>query len=257
MAITKVNGGFFDPEHAESLRAFGFTGSAPEVKSRPGPDGVAIHLHFGGGDTPGYTKGGKVHGDAAQDRAMIKKIMAEHDKAEGEGMARGGSVRIPRGMKAKAAQSHSPILSPNNTAPRKPQVTRTPPNEMPGGVMPYGSQPSDESGYEATSPTGATAPMMKRGGRVKALATGGMVLRSDDVDWTDRVTRNNRAPVYNADDSMDVKIPHRSADQKMKTVYTPDVYQGADRYDDDDRVRGGAPGYARGDRAKGPGRPRA
>lgn len=192
MAITRVPGEFFDAAHRQQLESFGFRNSlgsgatvprgatAPMTSGAPIPRGMPM----GGmervpdaSEVAHRARGGVVHKDAAQDRALIRKMMADKERSE-QDLAHGGKVRLPRGMKPKVAQSHSPILSPNNTAPRKPQVTRTPVNEMPGGVMPYGTMPSREDGYEATSPTGATGALsVARGGRVKR-ADGGRA--SDD-----------------------------------------------------------------------------
>ncbi len=114
-------------------------------------------------------KGG--HADAAQDKALISKMLKQHEKAEGEPMrkadggsvdkyARGGRARLPRGMKPPAMQSHSPI----NTPPRNPTRTVTPRNIMPGGAMAYGVQPSSEP-----DPAGSEQgiPQLRNGGKVR------------------------------------------------------------------------------------------
>lgn len=76
--------------------------------------------------------GGKVHSDVAQDRALIKKMLKEHEAHEDEGMARGGrkwiqgaikhpgalhrDLGVPQGKKipasklAKAAHSKNPTI---------------------------------------------------------------------------------------------------------------------------------------------------
>lgn len=191
MAITKVRGGFFDPEHSAGHKAFGFGASAgsgapvpagataPRRSGAPTPMGMGMHGMDRVPDASEVAHQPRVMraqwgalNDLAQDKAMVRKGIDQHDAQLHGGahtalkLKQGGMVRLPRAMKPKVAQSHSPI-APNNTAPRKPQVTRTPSNAMPGGVMPYGTMPSDEGGYEATSPTGATQPMLKRGGRVR------------------------------------------------------------------------------------------
>lgn len=109
-----------------------------------------------------FAKGGAAkHPDEAQDRALIKRMMAEHERAEGEKkMARGGRARLPAGMKATALQRHSPI----NTPPRNPQRTTTPRNIAPGGEMAYGVQPSTQP---AKAGTKQGIPQLARGGRVK------------------------------------------------------------------------------------------
>jgi len=125
---------------------------------------------------------GEADADAASDKAMIRSAVHQHEKNDhGPGaytdlkLRIGGTVRIPRSMTPPSGKRRSPI----ETAPRKPQVTRTPMNAMPGGVAPYGVQPSTEDGYQPASPTGATPSPgmppdsgiepggMKRGGRAK------------------------------------------------------------------------------------------
>jgi hypothetical protein len=131
-------------------------GDGSPVHSAPG--GME-HMHDPEGE---YAHGGHArHNDEAQDRALIKEMVGRHDK--GEAMAFGGHARLPRAMKPAGMRPHSPI----ETAPRKPQVTRTPPNSMPGGVMGYGTQPGAEPGMEPTDPTGGTGPGMRHGGHAK------------------------------------------------------------------------------------------
>lgn len=111
-------------------------------------------------------KGG--HADAAQDRALISKMLKQHESGEGDrmGKARGGRATLPKAMKAKALQSHSPI----NTPPRNPTTTTTPRNIMPGGAMAYGVQPSSEP---AVAGSGQGIPQLADGGRVRMGALRG------------------------------------------------------------------------------------
>jgi hypothetical protein len=135
------------------------------------PESEYVHRahggHMKGHESPRkhHAKGGHAgHPDEAQDRALIKRMMAEHEKGEGEDQhfARGGmpipNQRFPRSMKPAVSHRSSPI----NTPPRNPGVSSSVPNEMPGGQMPYGVQPSDEGdgGMPAMSRGGA---MRKRG----------------------------------------------------------------------------------------------
>lgn len=151
MGIKHVKGDFFDAEHSADHKAFGFSGSLQK---------------------PAMARGGamKGHSDAKQDRALIKTMINQAEAKEAPGLAMGGQAKLPRGMKAKSMISRSPIMTP----PRNPQVTRTPSNSMPGGVMPYGMQPSTEKGYAPSNPDGSdigSSPGpgmgMKRGGKMK------------------------------------------------------------------------------------------
>jgi hypothetical protein len=109
------------------------------------------------------------HMDEAADKTLIKKAFRQHETAEHGGehetlhLAMGGlpmpHQRFPRSLKPKAERRGSPI----NTPPRDPRTTTTTPNSMPGGVEPYGVQPTDEAG----SGDGASIPQMHRGGRAR------------------------------------------------------------------------------------------
>jgi len=108
-------------------------------------------------------------GDLAQDKRLIKKAFKEHDQELHHGehtdlhLAHGGfagrRVRLPRDMSPVGARPHSPI----NTPPRSPNVTSTPANDMPGGQMPYGVQPSAEPPMAG----GDDMAQMHRGGRTR------------------------------------------------------------------------------------------
>jgi hypothetical protein len=144
---------------------FGFTRSAS-----PAPRGMA--------------RGGRADPDLAQDKALVVKGIRQHENAEHGGrheplkLAIGGTPRIPRAMKPQVARVVSPIgkmarakqvKSPRmpkapqvpqgnvNDAPMDPGMTRTPRNITPGGVVPYGIEPT---------PDGAPQ-MMRRGGKTK------------------------------------------------------------------------------------------
>jgi len=194
MGIThlKDGEGFFDGGHAEMHRDFGFSGSAPVQrqsfanggtvgKAKPpfakqSAAGGIENMHDSSELAHRVRKAKGGHADEAQDKALIKRMMNEHERAEGEpmrkadggmvdgssddGMARGGRTRLPRGMKPPAMQTHSPI----NTPPRNPTKTVTPRNIMPGGAMAYGVQPSSEPDAAGTD---QGIPQLKNGGKVR------------------------------------------------------------------------------------------
>lgn len=120
-----------------------------------------MHDHEGEYAHGGHARDSMRHPDAAQDRHLIKEMITKHDR--GEHLATGGRARLPHGMKPPGMHPHSPIETP----PRKPQMTRSPTNQMAGGVMPYGSQPSDEPGYEPGGADGSTPPPFRHGGKVR------------------------------------------------------------------------------------------
>ena len=116
-----------------------------------------------GGHMEHRARGGH-HPDEREDKAMIEKAFREHDKDLHHGeheelhLARGGAhVPLPHGMRLPQARHHSPI----NTPPRNPNMTTTPKNDMAGGQMAYGNQPSAEPD-EAGADQGI--PQMRRGG---------------------------------------------------------------------------------------------
>lgn len=107
--------------------------------------------------------------DDRQDKAMIKKAFSQHDKDLHGGeheelhLARGGRhVPLPHGMRVAQARHRSPIGMPVNRAPRNPNTSTSMPNDMAGGQMAYGNQPSSEPDV-AGSEQGI--PQMNRGGR--------------------------------------------------------------------------------------------
>lgn len=136
-----------DASHARNalsrVAQHGSSGQKAAVKA-------AVHSRFPG---IGKAKGGHAkHDDAKQDRALIKKMLAEHERGEGEGegkgYAMGGRAMLPRGMKPTAMQRHS-IIGEVGAAPVRSRgqgiVPRTP--------MPYGVAGSDERPPAKKAPT--------------------------------------------------------------------------------------------------------
>lgn len=201
MAEMKVPEGkdFFDPgEHSAAHKSFGFSASA----SAPHPmghdkvtkavkrfDGSMVEHHAHGGKTVHHLGGMVTHHTPTGRMLPPTPMMAppgapdasgppSMPDTDGDGMKDGGSVgnaskqyaiggrvRLPRGMKPVEARTHSPI----NTPPRNPRITKSPTGSMPGGVSPYGVQPSDEPGYSPQSDTtdGPADNGMKKGGKVR------------------------------------------------------------------------------------------
>lgn len=147
------------------------------------PDGHITHHDHAGEHLEHDARGGIEHmhdsseyahrarggdGDEAQDKAMVKKGIHEHEDHEHHGEhtdlhLRGGGFagskpRIPRAMRPAAAKVKSPI----NTPPRDPARTTTPRNTFPGGAMGMGVEPSaepDQAGMDEG------IPQMSRGGK--------------------------------------------------------------------------------------------
>lgn len=151
--------GGFTVHHADGRIAH-HQGDGSPVMGMESHDGEGEYAHGG------HVRDRAMRDDEARDKAMIKKAVMQHENHEHDGehtdlhLRRGGvavTARLPRGMRPAAAQSHSPV----NSAPRNPNVSRSVPNAMPGGVMAYGVQPGDEPDM------GGSPPAMKRGGKVK------------------------------------------------------------------------------------------
>lgn len=121
------------------------------------PDGHISHHHEDG--TPAMAEGGGMaavgmHSDSST------YVGGNRRDGGGEGYAMGGRTRIPRSFTPVAERHRSPIETP----PRNPTKTTSPRNDMPGGQMGYGVQPSAEPDV-AGSEEGI--PQMKHGGRHK------------------------------------------------------------------------------------------
>lgn len=120
--------------------------------------------------TKAYAKGGKVHSDAAEDRKLIKKMMAEHERGEMkvEGRASGGRLdKFARGGKTKSGKTNINIVIAPQGSPPAPGGARAAPVPIPVGGPPPMPPPG------AGGPGGPPMPppgMMQRGGRAKLTA---------------------------------------------------------------------------------------
>lgn len=136
----------------------------------------------------GYKSGGAVHKDAAADKKLISKMLADHDEPEGRKAkhrrdkpmrAHGGKV----GKKGKHsavnvivnAQHPSPMPPPPMMAPPPPMAPPGPPPgaglgaPAPGGPpMPPPGMPPRKSGGRLTSDGHTAKPMRAKGGGVKS-----------------------------------------------------------------------------------------
>lgn len=137
-----------------------------------GEEAIRASGDIGRGDN-GYAHGGEVSrgGDDAglyRGEGSIKasEDIGRHDNGYARGGHAGERVRLPRGMKPPAERRHSPIGDemPINRAPRRPEISTTPRNDMPGGKMPYGVEPSAEPDA-AGSEQGITS--LRHGGRLR------------------------------------------------------------------------------------------
>lgn len=161
------------------------------------------HLH-----RAGYAAGGKVHGDAKMDAAMVKKAMHEHDMQLHHGttklhLARGGAAKHKGGTKVnvivapqgQGAPHPVPVPVPAAGAPMggPPRPPMAPPGAMPPrpgmGAPPMMGPP----GGVAMRPPG-----MKRGGWVKKRADGGDVSSKRDPQ-TYSTDDTGGAPVFSKD----------------------------------------------------------
>ena len=129
------------------------------------PDGHVSHHHHDG-SMAHHAHGGAHHpGEGTMvEKMMAAKAVHQHEDQEHEGdhshleLARGGMPRLPKGMKPAMARDHSPI----NRPPRPPHRNPSPRNEMPGGRMAMGVQPSAEP--DETDGLGDGTPQMRGGG---------------------------------------------------------------------------------------------
>jgi hypothetical protein len=120
---------------------------------------------------------GEGHHGMESEKAMVKKGVRQHEDHEHGGehtdikLAGGGMPKLPRNMRPKA--THFRPLGEDsavNRAPRNPNMTRSAHNDMPGGGMGYGMQPSTERGGIGSGDDELPAPgptPMRRGGRHK------------------------------------------------------------------------------------------
>jgi len=129
--------------------------------------------------TKGYKKGGAVHSDEKQDKALIKKMVKKDDlKVEGRAsggrldqFARGGKTKS-RGKKKSGNNVNIVITAPKGgEPPAPPLLAGGPPAGMPPMGPPPGGPPMPPPG--AGGPPGMPPGMMNKGGR--AYKNGGKV----------------------------------------------------------------------------------
>lgn len=139
--------------------------------------GAVIHHHAHGGYTMHHPEGHVTHhtehghhlahgGHMAHQggegthvaKLMSSKAVHQHEDHEHHGehtdlhLARGGKAHMPNPMAGK---------EPMNRPPRHPQKNTSPPNQMPGGQMAYGVQPSAEPDQSGDM------PQMHKGGKMR------------------------------------------------------------------------------------------
>lgn len=141
----------------------------------PMPPRQSGHIMARGGALRMQAMNEQTTSDDAQDRAMVKSGVHQHEMHDHPGepptplkLRKGGGVkgrhpRLPRAMKPKMATAHSPVGSamPVNRPPKNPMRSMTEPNIMPGGQMGYGVQPGDEPAMAPNS----GVQTLKKGGR--------------------------------------------------------------------------------------------
>jgi hypothetical protein len=163
-----------------------------------------------------YKRGGKVHGDEAEDKTLIKKMLKEHDKAEHKATggaavsrldkrARGGGVK--KGSKGHHTHINIMVAPKGGDAGPPPGLGAggPPPPPMGGGappMVPKGPMPPPPGGPmgggppgmpPGMPPPGAGGPpkppgMMKRGGKVYS----GLSSKANIEHWAKRTGENTR-----------------------------------------------------------------
>lgn len=122
-----------------------------------------------------YAKGGHAHSDEAEDKALIRKMLAEHERKEmKEHRARGGRTKKSKGKtnitinvghhgQQPAAGAAMPMLPP---PPPRPMGPPGPPPGMPPGLPPGAAGALPPGGPPGMPPGGMPPPgLRKRGGR--------------------------------------------------------------------------------------------
>lgn len=134
--------------------------------------------------------GAAKHSDEKEDRALIKKMLIEHEKKEGEGYARGGRTKHKGGnqtnvaivMPKGATDGAGPLPKFGGLPGAGPGVPPLPPGAGPGGPpgMPPGLPPGP--------------PMRASGGRVKKAHGGSIAGESTEANikkWGKRTAANS------------------------------------------------------------------
>jgi hypothetical protein len=166
--------------------------------------------------TKGYAHGGAVHGDEAQDRKLIKKVMAERDAQAVEGSgARERADKRARGGRTKHKGTHvNVIVAPQGGAQPGPMPT-PPPTAVPAGIAsPVAPRP-------AMPPPGMPPGMPPRrlGGRT--YASGGAV--KSGPGWIE--SEKTKTPVQHdpgKDDQKDVGRGKPITYAKGGRIYSPE-----------------------------------
>lgn len=174
---------------------FGFSGSAQGYDEHPtSPPFAGSKPTDNGENLQNYAKGGEVkHGHPHGHKVMAVRhdpstgaVVHHHEHGgytmhhpdghvthhsqDGQHLAHGGRMMPPMGGEgthvAKMAHMapHHAGKPPSERPPRNPSRSASTPNEMPGGQMPYGVQPSAEPDEPDA---GGGAPQLARGGRAK------------------------------------------------------------------------------------------
>ncbi len=160
-----------------------------------------------------FKRGGKVHGDEAEDKAMIKKMVKKEDlKAEGgavkprlDKMARGGKAKHHTHINIMVAPKGGdgappPGLGAGGPPMAPPMGPKPPMGPPPGGPMGAGP-PGLPPGMPPPGAGGPKPPgMMKRGGK----APSGISSKSNIEAWGNRTTSNTK---YESGGRVPLKYP--------------------------------------------------
>lgn len=120
-----------------------------------------------------YAKGGKVHSDEREDRVLFKRMIAEHEKGEGEktgGRIHGKKAHARMDKRARGGRVKKPAAVVNVMI-GKPSGDTSSVMPMPAGPMPPAGPPMSPPGAMAGLPGPGGPPIIPRahGGRVPHL----------------------------------------------------------------------------------------
>jgi hypothetical protein len=183
-----------------------------------------------GGHVPGHkakhrldrARGGRAHGDEKEDRALVKKMLAEHERKEKEAehRARGGRTNKHKG---KGSTHVNVIVGGQHPAGGMPPPVMPPPMPPRPVVAPPGPPPGGPPGLPGGPPGGLPPPGMgppgmppgmprRRGGAVKAAydhakplsgakSTPGDAMPANPPGWTE--SAKHKTPVQHSDGKID------------------------------------------------------